>query len=237
MFDELIAALARDIEEWKVDGASGISRTLVRNLAAHLAARGWRRGTDVPRDITPAEWEDHRVQLVYGLLCSEVDPPPECHWEGWLAGQIVAALDAHGRNATPGDPLAGAAPDLLAALEELTREWDTIPDDLLRMEAGRRETAETRGPRRARAMLAARAAIARAKGAPVAWRPMETAPRVSNDRPYAGPYLWLLIPYKPPEPDVGYWSEHTRCWRYLGDDGPDDDEPIGWLPLVMPGAP
>jgi hypothetical protein len=39
-----------------------------------------------------AEWEDQRVQLVYELLCDQVAPPAEEHWEGFSARRIVAAL-------------------------------------------------------------------------------------------------------------------------------------------------
>jgi hypothetical protein len=46
-----------------------------------------------PAELPP--FDDPRVQLVYGLLCdTDSHPPPEQHWEGWLARRIVAALKA-----------------------------------------------------------------------------------------------------------------------------------------------
>lgn len=43
---------------------------------------------------TLPEFEDHRVQLVYEILCDcELHGKPrEEHWEGWQARRIVAAL-------------------------------------------------------------------------------------------------------------------------------------------------
>jgi len=40
----------------------------------------------------------------------------------------------------------------------------------------------------------------------------------------------LLIPYTKPEWDIGYWSIKDKCYRFKGDDGPGDIQPIGWLP-------
>lgn len=42
----------------------------------------------------------------------------------------------------------------------------------------------------------------------------------------------LLIPYDEPEWDVGYWSERSQCYRFTGDDGANDIQPIGWLPII-----
>ena len=39
------------------------------------------------------DWEDPRVQIVYELLCADLVPPGDDHWEGWVARHIVAALD------------------------------------------------------------------------------------------------------------------------------------------------
>lgn len=41
-----------------------------------------------------AQWDDPRVQRVYEVLCSNEAPPPEQHWEGWVARRIVDALAA-----------------------------------------------------------------------------------------------------------------------------------------------
>jgi hypothetical protein len=41
-----------------------------------------------------AQWDDPRVQAVYQVLCSDEAPPPEQHWEGFLARRIVDALAA-----------------------------------------------------------------------------------------------------------------------------------------------
>lgn len=42
------------------------------------------------------DWEDARVQIVYGML-ADMEPhlegkPDNEHWEGWMARKIVAAL-------------------------------------------------------------------------------------------------------------------------------------------------
>jgi hypothetical protein len=39
------------------------------------------------------DWEDPRVQIVYELLCADLVPPGNDHWEGWVARHIVAALN------------------------------------------------------------------------------------------------------------------------------------------------
>ena len=40
-----------------------------------------------------AEWGAPEVQAIYELLCSDdAPPPPELHWEGWIAGRIVAEV-------------------------------------------------------------------------------------------------------------------------------------------------
>jgi hypothetical protein len=56
-----------------------------------------------PAELPP--FDDPRVQLVYGLLCdTDSHPPPEQHWEGWLARRIVAALKAAPQE--PAEPVA-----------------------------------------------------------------------------------------------------------------------------------
>jgi hypothetical protein len=66
------------------------------------------------------------------------------------------------------------------------------------------------------------------------WRSIETGP-------HDGTYVRLFIPYqyaisKPWTcEDVGRWEadegEGGGCWRFSGDDGPDDIQPIAWAPL------
>jgi len=40
----------------------------------------------------PIAFDDPRVQTVYRILCDTTEPPPEEHWEGFVARRIVAAL-------------------------------------------------------------------------------------------------------------------------------------------------
>ena len=48
--------------------------------------------TATPEPLT--SFDDPKVQVVYDLLCSDEAPPPEQHWEGWVARRIVDALAA-----------------------------------------------------------------------------------------------------------------------------------------------
>ena len=67
------------------------------------------------------------------------------------------------------------------------------------------------------------------------WRDIESAPRHPRDAGHSyGPLVWVLIPYTPPEADIGWWDRHAKCWRFTGDDGPDDIQPIKWAPLPAP---
>jgi hypothetical protein len=70
------------------------------------------------------------------------------------------------------------------------------------------------------------------------WQPIETAPKQPRAAGWSrGPLVWLLIPYSPnPEPDVGWWSEGYDCFRFTGEDGPNDIQPIAWAPLAKPPA-
>jgi hypothetical protein len=65
------------------------------------------------------------------------------------------------------------------------------------------------------------------------WQPIETAPK-------DGRKMKLLIPYAPEMyseaecTDVGRWdskSGENGCFRFDGDDGPDDIQPTHWAPL------
>ena len=52
---------------------------------------------NAPMIATPeplTSFDDPRAQIVYDLLCSDEAPPPEQHWEGWVARRIVDALAA-----------------------------------------------------------------------------------------------------------------------------------------------
>ena len=44
----------------------------------------------------------------------------------------------------------------------------------------------------------------------------------------------LLIPYSPSEPDIGYYCQKYKCFRFNGDDGPHDIQPTHWQPLPEP---
>lgn len=63
------------------------------------------------------------------------------------------------------------------------------------------------------------------------WRPIATAPKVDGRR------VCLLIPYdrsiftEAQCADEGHWSDADNCWRFDGDDGPDDIQPTHWRPL------
>ncbi len=62
------------------------------------------------------------------------------------------------------------------------------------------------------------------------WQPIESAPK-------DGGSVLLYIPYSPekfpPEEcaDVGRWNDEDGCFRFNGDDGPDDIQPTAWMPL------
>lgn len=62
------------------------------------------------------------------------------------------------------------------------------------------------------------------------WHPIETAPR-------DGMRIKLLIPYSRAHfseaecTDQGAWVDEERCFRFDGDDGPDDIQPTHWAPL------
>ena len=51
--------------------------------------------------------------------------------------------------------------------------------------------------------------------------PMQDAPKDED--------IQLLIPWTQPQWTVGQWCDVGSCWRYHGDDGPQDIAPIGWL--------
>lgn len=58
------------------------------------------------------------------------------------------------------------------------------------------------------------------------WWPIETAPKDMR--------ITLLIPYSPHLyseedcTDKGEWSEEHQCFRFDGDDGPNDIQPTHW---------
>lgn len=65
------------------------------------------------------------------------------------------------------------------------------------------------------------------------WQPIETAPKEPRAPGWAaGPLIYL----KPTWGgwDVGYWSISENCFRFCGDDGPDDEQPTHWQPLPEP---
>jgi hypothetical protein len=70
------------------------------------------------------------------------------------------------------------------------------------------------------------------------WRDISTAPK-HRAEPGArvSKMLWLLIPYNKPQADIGYWDFHAKCWRFMGDDGPQDIQPTHWHELVYPEVP
>jgi hypothetical protein len=63
----------------------------------------------------------------------------------------------------------------------------------------------------------------------VTWRHMDRAPK-------DGTRVKLYIPYDRSKfteaecTDEGWWSAEDDCWRYDGDDGPDDIQPTMWRP-------
>lgn len=48
----------------------------------------------IDKTTTIPEFNDARVQAVYGLLCDDQSPPDGEHWEGWVARRIIAALQS-----------------------------------------------------------------------------------------------------------------------------------------------
>lgn len=87
---------SRDVADWRDDVDIAI-----KTLSAAMSAAPAEPAT---------QFDDPRVQTVYSLLCNAEDaPPPEQHWEGWIARRIVDALSA----TTAGEPVA-----LMSLLEE-----------------------------------------------------------------------------------------------------------------------
>jgi hypothetical protein len=74
----------------------------LRELRAGNAPAADSQKSSPERCEPAAQWDDPRVQTVYEVLCSDEAPPPEQHWEGWLACRIVGALD--GTTAAQPDP-------------------------------------------------------------------------------------------------------------------------------------
>jgi hypothetical protein len=67
------------------------------------------------------------------------------------------------------------------------------------------------------------------------WQPILTGPKAPRAAGWtAGPLVYLLIPYDQPDWDVGFWDARERCWRFTGEDGPDDIQPTHWAPLPAP---
>ena len=64
------------------------------------------------------------------------------------------------------------------------------------------------------------------------WQPIESAPR-------DGARISVLIPYDPEiytesqRTDEGWWDPDDECFRFTGDDGPDDLQPTHWQPLPI----
>lgn len=80
-------------------------------------------------------------------------------------------------------------------------------------------------------------------GEPVAWRPIETAPKgpgwsnpINDFLPdNLGPLILMSIPFSPePATTVGFWCPEYECWRHLADDGPHDIGPTHWAPFPLP---
>jgi hypothetical protein len=59
------------------------------------------------------------------------------------------------------------------------------------------------------------------------WKNISTAPRDET-------LIRLLIPYDRTTftekecTDIGFWSIEDKCFRFTGDDGPDDIQPTHW---------
>ncbi len=68
------------------------------------------------------------------------------------------------------------------------------------------------------------------------WQPMDSAPRhpLDNDWGDGGPYILVCVPWDEPYVGQGWWSDAGQCWRYMGDDGPQDTKPTHWMPLPEP---
>jgi hypothetical protein len=73
------------------------------------------------------------------------------------------------------------------------------------------------------------------------WKPISTAPRLPRSPGHGfGPLIGLFVPYNPARFsqekcwDVGYWCEHHKCFRFTGDDGPNDMQPTHWCEIDFP---
>ena len=66
------------------------------DMTASLLWHGWKlRAARAPADSVPvARFDDPKVQAVYAILCSDVQPPEGEHWEGFAARRTVDALSA-----------------------------------------------------------------------------------------------------------------------------------------------
>lgn len=139
-----------------------------------------------------------------------------------LAGHIAQAIaifrsGAYGIN----------APTLADAIESLQRQ---LSDAELRLDEARATIADVDLLRSAaeRQLSEARAALDHGRNSE--WRPIGTAPR-------DGTRVKLLIPYNRNTfseaecTDQGSWCGDYRCFRFDGDDGPNDIQPTYWMPL------
>ena len=65
------------------------------------------------------------------------------------------------------------------------------------------------------------------------WQPIETAPRHPVEKGWMrGPLIYVQSPWG--GWDIGWWDLRYSCFRMIGDDGPDDDQPEYWMPLPPP---
>lgn len=63
------------------------------------------------------------------------------------------------------------------------------------------------------------------------WRDISTAPKDGRPLLILIPYDTQIHPYDQCV-DIGWWAD--GCFRFHGDDGPDDLQPTHWQPLPLP---
>lgn len=79
-----------------VDGQpSRMIERVGRDRAAAIAA--WNRRAALQSHKPNVEFEDPRVQLVYGIICGGHEPPEGEHWDGYVSRLIVDALQSQDR--------------------------------------------------------------------------------------------------------------------------------------------
>jgi len=82
-------------DEFYPDAYRFNERRVYENMHTQIAWRGYQAGRAALQSHTPnVEFEDPRVQLVYGIICGGHEPPEGEHWDGYVSRLIVDALQS-----------------------------------------------------------------------------------------------------------------------------------------------